>query len=62
MIDHVNNQIAEDLSTIAEELKQLTAAVKEHNELLKNCIYQPSNEKPGRIVIGICSPVEVLRL
>lgn len=51
----------EELTGITEQLKLLTAAVQEQNELLKACILQPE-EQPARFMVGMYGALEVIDL
>lgn len=49
----------EELKAITRQLELLTAAVQEHNEIMKSCIAQPE-DRPPRFMIGIFGTLEVL--
>lgn len=51
----------EELKGIADQLKLLTDAVQEQNELLKACILQPE-DKPPRFMVGMYGALEVIDL
>lgn len=51
----------EELKGIAEQLKLLTAAVQEHNELIKACVLQTEG-KPARFMVGAYGALEVITL
>lgn len=49
------------LLIIASEVRELTDAIREQNELIKSCIITPDGSAP-RILIGICGAVEVIEI
>lgn len=52
-------QRSEDLKEIAEQLRQLTAAVQEQNAILKACVLQPEG-RAARFMVGMYGALEVI--
>ena len=52
---------SDGLEGIVDQLRQLTEAVREQNELLRSCVLRP-DDNPARFMVGMYGPLEVLKL